>query len=210
MVCPTLGRSLSVICKSILTNMTSSHQQHLLQMRKRLKASMSAEDLLDWQAPFVSFLSRDSTLTPFITRLQTIIDSNREFGEKIKSIRKLLDGVIENENVPVPSGTQLLSTTPNNGPVPVQVNVWSGSVSQSQTQGITQSIYPRWTEIEAEIDSDESLSPDEKNEAKGYAQTILEGVVTGATSGGAVVAAVQALIVLTDNAPNILKLIGAG
>lgn len=177
--------------------------------RRRLRSTWSKARFTNWGAHTMTLLYCVGLLSPLAKRLDAIMAGSGSVSSKAQTAREILDSVIEVLDIQVMiAGEGELSPTTGSG-THIHVTI-PQTINQMQEQKIIQKIQLDWSSIESQIDGDNAIPDEKKQEAKEHARTIWDGIVNKSRDIAAILGATHMLVQLGMAMPKIASMFGLG
>jgi hypothetical protein len=130
-------------------------------------------------------------------------------SSKAQTVREILDSVIEVLDMPVMIGGEGGISPTTGSETHIHVTI-PQTINQMQEQKIIQKIQPDWSSIASQIDGDNAIPNEKKQEAKEHARTIWDGIVNKSRDTATILGAVHMLAQLGMAMPKIASIFGLG
>ena len=177
--------------------------------RRRLRSTWPEDRLKTWGAHTMTLLCCVGLLGPLAKRFDAIMAGSGSVSSKAQTAREILNSVIEVLDTPVMiAGEGGVSPAAGSG-THIHVTI-PQTINQMQEQKIIQKIQPDWSAIASQIDGDDAIPKERKEEAKGHAQTIWDGIVNKSRDTATILGAVHMLAQLGMAMPKIASMFGLG
>lgn len=183
--------------------------QAIKRQRRRLRRTWSNSKLETWSAHTTAIMGNVGLLRPLTKRLQDLIRSPGNVSIRVEQVHEVLDSAIEilEANLFTMNEGEVTDTAG----LPYNINITIPQIiSQIQEQKIVQKLHMDWPLIESEIDEDEGIPQEKKEEAKGHARVIWEGLVNKSKDAATILGAVYMLSQLGMAMEKISTLFGLG
>jgi hypothetical protein len=187
----------------------NSVNEAIKRQRRRLRSTWPEGRLTTWGAHTMALLRCIELLSPLTKRFEDIMAGSGSVSSKAQAAREILNSVVEVLDMPVMvAGKGGISPT-TGSETHIHVTI-PQTINQMQEQKIIQKIQPDWSSIASQIDGDDAIPAEKKQEAKEHARTIWDGIVNKSKDIATILGAVHMLVQLGMAMPKIASMFGLG
>lgn len=177
--------------------------------RRRLRSTWPADRLATWSAHTMTLLCCFGLLDPLAKHFDAVMKGPGSVSSKTQVAREILNSVIEVLDMPLMiTGEGGVSSSAGSG-THIHVTI-PQTINQIQEQKVIQKIQPDWSSIASQIDGDNAIPNEKKQEAKEQARTIWDGIVNKSRDTATILGAVHMLAQLGMAMPKIASMFGLG